>query len=1048
MGVCGLHGVDAAAGNFDNHIADIVDNVGVVVRAADHAVGPDAAVQCVLARAAIQRVVAIEPGQQVGTRVAGDDVGQGIAGARDATDAQQRQIFQVRAQCPGHGALHQIGSGTDIVDDDVGGHVDDVGVIADPADHRVIAGSAVQRVIVSAAEQRVIARHARQPVCAAVAGQGIGPGVAGAVDGRRAGQGQILDVQRQRVRDRGLDPVEPAGRGFDHAVAAVIDDVEIGTAATGHRIAAGTAVQRVVAQAPVQRVDAAKARQDVRAGVAGDGVALGRAGAVDVGGPGQGQVLDLRGQGVAAHGQHRVGAAFEDLDHHVARIVDDVSVIVPAADHAVGPDAAIQRIGPVTAKKRVVAVKAGQQVAARVAGDDVGQRVAGTRDPAGSGQCQVFKVRPQRPGHDGLDGVGPFPQTLDDDVGHQIDDEGVIAGAANQRIGAGAAIQRVVPAAAVQCVVAIAVFDQVRRTIAGQGVVAGVAGAVDCRRPGQDQAFDVGSERVGDRAFDPVIAAGRQFDDAVGAVVDDEQVIAEAAVHGVHPGAAVQRVVAVAAGQGIVAIKSAEAVGGGIAGHVVFKRVAGSADAAGAGQRQVFKGGPQRPGHRGAHQIGAFAGRLHQHIRGRVDREDVVSGAADHAVVAGAAGQQVIAAAADQGVVARHAVQCIVAVFRQRPASARISGDQVVQRVAPAVEVGTARQDQVFDVVDQRQGDRRLDKVDPGRCGLGQNGRGAGDKVGVVPGPAFKVVGAAAAGQGVVAGAAIETVVVRAAIQRIVAGGTGQHVGQPIAHQRVIEARAGQVFDVEQGIQIGLTGKADGLVKVDVHGGDGKTVVGGVDPGTTLHQVGPFAAGQHVVARIADQRVGMRRADGILEPGQDVGIGITAAGRHQRQVDGHRNTGPGIADRVGSGPAIQRVAQGAAGQRIVTVAAGQGVGSGIAGQRVVQARAEDVLEPGHHVARCIAHRPGAAAEADGDAGGRGGIAEQVGPGAAVQRVRPGPADDGIAADAAIQAVRGGVAGQRVVLARADDDLDGGEDVALRVAADPGSTADGDGDARR
>ncbi len=92
-----------------------------------------------------------------------------------------------------------------------------------------------------------------------------------------------------------------------------------------------------------------------------------------------------------------------------------------------------------------------------------------------------------------------------------------------------------------------------------------VAGAVDGARSRQGQAFNEGAEREADRRQYAVIAAvvrarHRLFRDDIAQAVDDIDVVAGAAVHCVRPGAAVQRVVAVAAGQEIVILAAIECI--------------------------------------------------------------------------------------------------------------------------------------------------------------------------------------------------------------------------------------------------------------------------------------------------------------------------------------------------------------------------------------------------------------------------------------------------------------------------------------------------------
>ena len=81
--------------------------------------------------------------------------------------------------------------------------------------------------------------------------------VAGAVDRRRAGQRQVLDVGAERVGDGALDRVGAfAGALGDH-VAGVVDDVGVVAGAAAHRVGAGAAVEHVAAALPVSTLASA-----------------------------------------------------------------------------------------------------------------------------------------------------------------------------------------------------------------------------------------------------------------------------------------------------------------------------------------------------------------------------------------------------------------------------------------------------------------------------------------------------------------------------------------------------------------------------------------------------------------------------------------------------------------------------------------------------------------------------------------------------------------------------------------------------------------------
>src|SRR5262249_20413709 len=120
-----------------DHVAGIVDHVGVVAGAALHHVG---------AAAAVERIVA---------GVAGEEVGGTVAEAVDVAAAQQHQCVDIG------GERVEDGGGDDVVAriGAFGHHVSDivdvVGVVARAADHGIGAGAAVEGVIAVAAVHAV-----------------------------------------------------------------------------------------------------------------------------------------------------------------------------------------------------------------------------------------------------------------------------------------------------------------------------------------------------------------------------------------------------------------------------------------------------------------------------------------------------------------------------------------------------------------------------------------------------------------------------------------------------------------------------------------------------------------------------------------------------------------------------------------------------------------------------------------------------------------------------------------------------------------------------
>ena len=280
--------------------------------------------------------------------------------------------------------------------------------------------------------------------------------------------GQVVDIGAEREADRRLYRVGALVERLGHHVADVVDDVGIVAEAAGHGVGPDATVE------------------DVVAGVAGNDVGVAVAGAVDVGAAGEGQVLNIGTERVGDRRLYRIGAFVERLGHHVAGVIDHVSVVADATHHRVDACAAVERV--VTA----------------VAGDDVGIAVAGAVDVGAAGQGQVVDIGAEREADRRLHRVGAFVERLGHHVADVVDHVGVVAGAADQRVRASAAVERVVAVAAEHDVHA-----------AGAGDLVGDRRAVEHRS--QRHAI-VGKQRMGgiDGRKRNIVHSGevRQVDDA------------------------------------------------------------------------------------------------------------------------------------------------------------------------------------------------------------------------------------------------------------------------------------------------------------------------------------------------------------------------------------------------------------------------------------------------------------------------------------------------------------------------------------------------------
>ncbi|VVO19494.1 hypothetical protein PS718_04097 [Pseudomonas fluorescens] len=339
-------------------------------------------------------------------------------------------------------------------------------------------------------------------------------------------------------------------------------------------------------------------------------------------------------------------------------------------------------------------------------------------------QGQVFDIGAQSVAHGRIDRVDLRSQGagFDDhvtDVIHRVD---VVAGSADQGIGADTTVQDV----------AVGVADQ--------GVVEGVAKQTEDASTQQGNIFHVVqiallqidgaglSCRIEGNGEGVITFVGQFLNECdLARLIDAVGIVTFTADHSVDAGTAVKDVIAVVACQEVVLT------------------VADSKGAAGAGQGDVFNVGAQNIGDRGHDGID-FARQgagFEDHITGMVDNVRVVAGATCQYVGAEAAVEDVVA---------------------------RVAKYLVVQCVAGTVEISTALQCQVLDIIGQGVVDRCVNRVDlPWRAiGLDDHIADIVDDVDIV---------ASTTGHGVRARHAIE------------------QVAQVVANQGVVERRTIGVFD-------------------------------------------------------------------------------------------------------------------------------------------------------------------------------------------------------------------------------------------------------------
>ena len=270
-------------------------------------------------------------------------------------------------------------------DDDVTGAFEDIGIVAEAADHAIIA---------RAADEAVVAGAGLQDIVAAVAGEG---------DVRRPRVDELLDPCvgiRGRVADRGACRVGDRERAVDQECVLVsverirgrclhddvwsgdVDHVGIVAGAADEGVRTRPAIEDVVASAADEAVVPGETVDGIVAGEAVDGIiercskeevitrrADARAGDIN-------DIFDV-GESQSAKTESDVGgvgAAAEIFEDHIPQVVDVVGVVAEAAGHRVGTGETVE------------------DVVAGVAVEDVVRGVAGAADVIRAGEREVLKV--------------------------------------------------------------------------------------------------------------------------------------------------------------------------------------------------------------------------------------------------------------------------------------------------------------------------------------------------------------------------------------------------------------------------------------------------------------------------------------------------------------------------------------------------------------------------------------------------------------------------------------------------------------------------------
>ena len=161
-----------------------------------------------------------------------------VAVALQIGAALQHQGFDIGRQHVVHGRKHRVGALAAVLDHDIAGIVDEVGVVAGAAVHGVRPDTAVEE------------------IAAAIAVDRVGQGVAVALQVGAALQHQVFHLGCQPVADHRIHGVGAVARTLDHRVAGVVDEIGVVAGAADQSVVAYAADQRVVAGETAQRVSA------------------------------------------------------------------------------------------------------------------------------------------------------------------------------------------------------------------------------------------------------------------------------------------------------------------------------------------------------------------------------------------------------------------------------------------------------------------------------------------------------------------------------------------------------------------------------------------------------------------------------------------------------------------------------------------------------------------------------------------------------------------------------------------------------------------------
>ena len=284
------------------------------------------------------------------------------------------------------------------------------------------------------------------------------------------------------------------------------------------------------------------------------------------------------------------------------------------------------------------------------------------------------------------------------------------------------------------------------------------------------------------------------------------------------------------------------------------------------------------------------------------------------------------------------------------------------------------------------------------------------------------MIGPRAAPQDVISGSTIKPVIAPASDQQIMAHPAIKPIHRRSAYQGISVMRPDQPLDTDIAIPPRISGVRRRRRERSHNTHRRIGIAGKINPTAAVQKIGPTAALQAVLARsphqrviaakslheigsaVAAQAIAMGRTLHSLDAGIAVTLRVTRVGQGLGKAGQNAARGIGIAGQIKPCAAIQQIRPAIALQRVIARPARQPIAGGIATQPVMIIRAAQILDLDIAVPPRLAKVAIRARQIGPNGRTCPGMADQVAPAAAIEKIRPAPAHQQIIADPAIQRV--------------------------------------------